>query len=170
MAIGQGFVLVSPLQMACFAASIARNETFTVPTMLHDPNRRPQHTEPSGLTPEQHAILVKGMKNVISMPGGTCYRFLNLPSERVPGIEIAGKTGTAEIGAHGEFNVAWFICFAPADKPEIAVAVSIRSDEAGEYGGARNAGPIATAMLREYFGKKNNPTKLLVTPFKARVE
>jgi penicillin-binding protein 2 len=169
MAIGQGDVLVSPLQMACFVASIARNETHTVPTLLHDANRPRQHTEPMGLTPEQRTVLIQGMRNVITLPGGTAYRFLNLPTEKIPGVDIAGKTGTAEVGAKGDFNVAWFICFAPVDKPEVAVAVCVRNNEAGEYGGARNAGPIATAILRSYFDKKNNPmSKMTVSPFKPR--
>src|SRR6185312_10957834 len=51
--IGQGFLRVTPLQMACWAASLARGETTTVPTLLHDPNRPEQHTEPLGLTPDQ---------------------------------------------------------------------------------------------------------------------
>ena len=49
MSIGQGFIRVTPLQMACLAASIARNETTTVPTLLHDPDRPRQHSEPIGL-------------------------------------------------------------------------------------------------------------------------
>jgi penicillin-binding protein 2 len=169
MAIGQGDVQFSPLQMACFAASLARNELTTKPTLLHDPNHPTQHTEPIGLTPEQRAVLLQGMRNVVTMPGGTATQYVNLPSERVPGVDVAGKTGTAEVGAKGDFNVAWFICFAPVDKPEIAVAVAVRSNERGDYGGGRNAAPVAFAILRSYFDKKNNPQKaMMVSPFKAK--
>src|SRR6185369_11163928 len=53
MAIGQGFVLVSPLQMACFAASVARGEVSTTPTLIHQEGRPAQHTESIGLTSAQ---------------------------------------------------------------------------------------------------------------------
>ena len=166
MAIGQGFVQVTPLQMACFVASLARGETTTQPTLVHDPNRPPQHSEPIGLTPAQRAVILTGMQGAITMPGGTAHETLTLPSERIPGVNIAGKTGTAQYGNH--LNVAWFVCFAPADNPEIAVAVAIRSDVPGEaYGGGRYAAPVANAVLKKYFEKKNHPTTPLFTPFKA---
>ncbi len=164
MAIGQGFLLVSPLQMACFAASVARNETYTKPTLLHDPTHATQHTEPLGLTPEQRAILVQGMRNTVTMPGGTATQYVNLPSERIPGVDVAGKTGTAEVGAKGDYNVAWFICFAPVEKPEVAVAVAVRSNEKGDYGGGRNAAPVAFAILRSYFDKKAHPQRAVTIP------
>jgi penicillin-binding protein 2 len=166
MSIGQGDVQVTPLEMACFVASLARGETTTQPTLVHDPNRAPQHSEPIGLTPEQRAVILAGMKGVITIPGGTAYQYLNLSSEKIPGVSIAGKTGTAQYGNH--LNVAWFVCFAPADNPEIAVAVAIRSDVPGEgYGGGRYAAPVANAVLKKYFEKKNRPNPPLFTPFKA---
>jgi len=51
MSIGQGYVLVTPLEMACFAASVARNEVFTKPTLIHTPDAPTQRTESIGLTP-----------------------------------------------------------------------------------------------------------------------
>ena len=156
MAIGQGDVLVTPLIMACYAASLARNETYTVPTLLHDPNRSRQHTEPIGLTPEQRSVLLDGMEGC-TKAGGTAEYFSTLDDQKIPDVRIAGKTGTAQYGNH--LNIAWFICFAPIENPQIAVAIAIRSDEPGEnYGGGRNAGPVADAILKKFFAKQARPT------------
>lgn len=153
MAIGQGYVLQTPLTMACFVASVARGEVFTKPTLVHDPRRPPQHTEPIGLTPEQRAALLAGMEACTVT--GTAKVLTTMPSLRVP-ARIAGKTGTAQIP--GKKNVAWFICFAPVEKPEIAIAVAIEGDTAGEeFGGGLYAAPVASRILQEYFAKKNRP-------------
>ncbi|QYM77493.1 peptidoglycan glycosyltransferase [Horticoccus luteus] len=153
MAIGQGYVLVTPLEMACFAASVARGEVFTKPTLLHDPHAPTQHTEPIGLTPEQRQALIAGMVGVTQPPHGTARVLTTLESLRVPGVEIAGKTGTAQIP--GNKNVAWFICFAPAQNPEIAIAVAIEGDTAGEeFSGGIYSAPVASRILQTYFKKK----------------
>ena len=159
MAIGQGDVLVTPLIMACYAASLARNETYTVPTLLHDPNRPRQHTEPIGLTPEQRSVLLDGMEGC-TKPGGTAELFSTIDDQKIPGVRIAGKTGTAQYG--NRLNIAWFICFAPIEDPQIAIAVAIRSDNPGEsYGGGRNAGPVADAILKKFFEKlKRSPNAI----------
>ena len=90
----------------------------------------------------------------------------NLAALRVPGVTIAGKTGTAQIP--GNKNCAWFICFAPAENPEIAIAVAIEGDVAGEeFGGGLYAAPVASRILQEYFRKKNNPSvNATIQPFK----
>lgn len=175
ISIGQGDVDLTPLQMACFAASVARGEVFTQPTLLHDPNRPRQHTESIGLTAEQRSALIDGMKGVLTMTGGTATQYLNIPSERIPGVTIAGKTGTAQRAIYkngtfvGHANTAWFICFAPADKPEIAVATAVRSDVPGEaFGGGRYAAPVANAVLKKYFEKRANPAHTIIAPFKAK--
>ncbi|HWA87517.1 MAG TPA: penicillin-binding transpeptidase domain-containing protein [Opitutus sp.] len=154
MAIGQGYVLESPINMACFAASLARGETYTKPTLIHRDNAPTQHTEPIGLTPAQRAAILQGMEGCTVY--GTANYLTNLESLRVPGVRIAGKTGTAQIP--GNKNAAWFICFAPIDHPEIAAAVMIEGDTPGEeVGGGRYAAPIASAILKKYFEKKNRP-------------
>ena len=87
---------------------------------------------------------------------GTARVLTNLAALRVPGVRIAGKTGTAQIP--GKKNVAWFICFAPIENPEIAIAVAIEGDTAGEeFGGGLYAAPVASRILQEYFKKKNQP-------------
>ena len=73
MAIGQGDVQMTPLVMACFAASFARGELWTVPTLLHDPGRPAQHTEPIGLSPYQRAAILKGMEGATMGEGTAAY-------------------------------------------------------------------------------------------------
>ncbi len=154
ISIGQGDLLVSPLQMACFAASLARGETLTRPTLLHDPKRPAQHTEPIGLSPEQMGVLLDGMERCTA-PGTehTGYLISTLPPYEVPGIRICGKTGTAQLSGH--LDEAWFICFAPRENPRIAIAVAIQGDTPGEgYGGGLEAVPVAALILRKYFEKE----------------
>jgi penicillin-binding protein 2 len=169
-AIGQGYVLVTPLQMACFTASVARGQVFTKPTLLHDPLRPPQQNEPIGLTPMQRIALIDGMEGAISRGTG---KILSAPQYRIPGIRLGGKTGTAQKritknGKTGNINLAWFICFAPIEKPEIAVAVMIEGDTIGEdfYGG-QNAGPVVSEILKKYFAKKAAAARPVVSPLRS---
>jgi penicillin-binding protein 2 len=159
LAIGQGFLRFTPLQMACWAASLARGETTTVPTLLHDPNRPEQHTEPLGLTPEQRSALVKGMVACTdtTYPDDTAKLLTTVAAYRIPGVQIAGKTGTATVTAL-HTDIAWFICFAPADDPRIAVAVAVQGDVGNQdFGGAFHSAPVADAILQAYFRKNPVP-------------
>jgi penicillin-binding protein 2 len=154
MSIGQGDVQVTPLDLACFAASLARGETWTRPTLLHEANRPAQHTEPIGLSAYQRAAILKGMEECTE-EGGTAPFLTTIEAYRVPGVRIAGKTGTAQINSpNGKVDEAWFICFAPLENPEIAIAITLEGTTQGEtYGGGREAAPIAPAILRKYFAK-----------------
>ncbi|HEY1848390.1 MAG TPA: penicillin-binding transpeptidase domain-containing protein [Opitutaceae bacterium] len=154
MSIGQGFIGVTPLQMACFAASLARDEVYTRPTLIHEKNRPAQHSARTGLTASQRAAIVKGMIGCTSDPEGTA-RYLALPALRVPGVDIAGKTGTAQVQRPtGKYDEAWFICFAPAQNPEVALAVAVDGPLGQSFGGGPEASPIASAILKKYFEKK----------------
>jgi penicillin-binding protein 2 len=154
MAIGQGDVQVTPLDLACFAASFARGETWTRPTLLHDPNRPVLRTEPIGLSDYQRAAILRGMEGC-TQEGGTASILTTTELLRIPGVRIAGKTGTAQINSpQGKVDEAWFICFAPLENPEIAVAVAIEGTTPGEnFGGGREAAPVASAVLKKYFEK-----------------
>lgn len=156
MSIGQGFLQLSPLQMACFAASLARDELWTQATILHRPNRPRQRSEPIGLTPAQRAALLDGMIRVTRT--GTAKIFQEPYIGPLP-IDVAGKTGTAQRPtAQGMLNIAWMIGFAPAQNPEIAFAVMIEGDTPGaETGGGRFAGPVAHAILKRWLEKKTQP-------------
>jgi penicillin-binding protein 2 len=102
-------------------------------------------------------------------PKGTARNITTVEMQKVPGVRIAGKTGTAQVSTKaGMINIAWFICFAPIEKPEIAIAVALEGDTPGEeYGGGRNAAPVASAILKKYFEKKNRAVTPAFQPFKA---
>jgi penicillin-binding protein 2 len=159
MSIGQGDVQVTPLELACFAASLARGELWTRPTLLHDPNRPAQHTEPIGLSAAQREAILSGMEGATRdtpTVRGTAYILTTVPLLKVPGVRIAGKTGTAQIvRPQGRVDEAWFICFAPIENPRIAVAVAVDGTVAGEStAGGIVAVPIASAILKAYFAKQ----------------
>ncbi len=160
MSIGQGFIAVTPLQMATFIASIARNEIQTVPTLIHDPKHPRQRTEPIGLTAKQHAALLEGMEGTITRGSA---RVLQAPRLRIPDLRIAGKTGTAQVRtAKGTINLAWFVGFAPVENPEIAFAVMVEGDTPDEtYAGGVYAAPVAHAILKKWKEKKDRGPGLL---------
>ena len=168
-AIGQGFVDVTPLQRACFAASVARNEVWTQPFLLHDPKRARQKTEAIGLTPDQRAALLTGMEQVTRRPFGTA-RILDDPQllAPLPGLRIAAKTGTAQKQTEkGMINFAWLIAFAPVEDPRIAIAVAIEGDTPGEEtGGGRYASPVAHAILQAWLESRSPTGAGLKLPFK----
>jgi penicillin-binding protein 2 len=155
-AIGQGFLLVTPLQMATVIASIARDETRTRPTMCALTDEEAAQVdhggEPIGLTRAQRAELWEGMERVVS-PDGTG-RLV-----QIDGLRIAGKTGTADFRAHGEeVNLAWFVGFAPVENPQIAVAVMVEGTSARDsYHGGSTAGPVAKDIFLEFI--KNYPER-----------
>jgi len=154
MSIGQGYIGETPLTMACFAASLARGETWTMPTLIHQANRPGQHTEPIGLSDSQRAAILKGMEGCTTE--GTAKYLTTIEDLRVPGVRIAGKTGTAQIiRPQGKVDEAWFICFAPLENPEIAIAVAVDGPPGENFGGGREAAPIASAILKKYFAKKH---------------
>lgn len=147
VSIGQGYLLVTPLQMAAYAASLARNETRTELTLMHDPDRVPDHGgEPIGMTDEQYQAMIDGMEAVVSMDGTA--RFAMIPGKR-----IAGKTGTAQIRKDGErLTLAWFVGFAPVDDPQVAIAICVEGTDPGDnYAGGKTAAPIAKAVFEAYF-------------------
>ncbi|MFP4259474.1 MAG: penicillin-binding transpeptidase domain-containing protein [Opitutales bacterium] len=148
-AIGQGFLLVTPLQMATVIASIGRGETRTKPTLQalsREEAMAVNHGgEPLGLDPSQRAALYEGMERVVG-PDGTG-RLV-----QIDGLRIAGKTGTADFRAHGEeVNLAWFVGYAPAEDPQIAVAVMVEGASAADsFHGGSTAGPVAKDIFQEF--------------------
>jgi penicillin-binding protein 2 len=153
MSIGQGYVRVTPLRMACLAASIARNEIATTPTLLHNPNAPVQHHEAIGLTPDQRAALLDGMEGCTTTGTAKILSADEGAFTKIPNLRIAGKTGTAQIP--DKKNIAWFICFAPLESPRIAVAVAVESDKPGEsFAGGAYAAPVAQAILRRWNDKQ----------------
>ena len=123
-AIGQANLVVTPMQMAMVAASFANGGVVMKPTLV-DRVRSPggslryeRRSAPLNRAfSEQTATdVTEMMKHVVDEGTGT--------AAQIPGIPIAGKTGTAQTGRPGELD-AWFIAFAPADNPQVAVAVVV---------------------------------------------
>ena len=150
-AIGQGFLLLTPLQMATMTASIARDQTLTRPTLKAVTKDNDLKTlsdadnQLTGLSEKQRTLLLNGMQGVVSPRGtGRLVQINDFP--------IAGKTGTADFRAHGkEVNLAWFVGFAPVNNPKIAVAVMVPgTKESDSYHGGSTAGPIAKDIFLVY--------------------
>ncbi|MEM8550560.1 MAG: penicillin-binding transpeptidase domain-containing protein, partial [Verrucomicrobiota bacterium] len=151
VSIGQGDLFVTPLQMATFAASLARGETRTRVSIQHDPEGKPvdHGGEPIGLNDEQYAELLAGMEAAVSEQGTARFAM-------VDGVRIAGKTGTAQVKRpSGKITLAWFLGFAPVDDPQIAIAVVVEGLEPDDhYAGGKTAAPIAQAIFETYFADK----------------
>jgi penicillin-binding protein A len=153
-AIGQYNDTATPLQEAMDAAAIANNGTLMRPYLLNKvvaPDLQSvQSTQPSVLsqavTSQVAGEVGSMMVQVTTNPGGTAFATAN-PS--VAGVEIAGKTGTAQNGPNNSgLDDAVFTCYAPANNPKIAVGVMVQG---GGYG-ADAAAPIAVKIIQAYLG------------------
>lgn len=148
VAIGQGDLLVSPLQMAAFTASLARGQTRTDVTLRpRVPGASIDHGgEPIGLTFEDYAAIIEGME-LAAGPRGTA-RFV-----QVEGLDIAAKTGTAQVKIPGrKLTLAWIVAFAPVDNPQLAVAVLVEGQDPNDhFAGGKTAAPVARAIFQQAF-------------------
>ena len=153
MAIGQGPIWITPVQMAVLMATVANSGTIYKPYIVE---------KVVSVTGEELYRASAQKKGEVKMPEDA-WRLLHIGLEEVilngtgrgcyfSNLKVAGKTGTAQ-NPHGQDH-AWFIAYAPADKPELAVAVIV---ENGGHGGA-TAVPIARKMFETYFGL-NEPAK-----------
>lgn len=149
MSIGQGYLLVTPLQMACFTAAFSLQQTRIQPTILHqkNPSPSPLHplSEPLGLSEAEYQKILEGME--LAVQKGTAKRMY------MDTVRIASKTGTAQVKIkNGEMHVVWSVAFAPIEDPEIAIAVVVEeATEEDHYWGGVTAAPIAGAVLKAYF-------------------
>src|SRR6266545_4816515 len=152
-AIGQQDVAANPLQMALVGAAIANGGVEIQPRLVteaRDPSGRviaefkPQEFS-RPLSPENAAALTQMMVGVVESGTGT--------AAQIPGVTVAGKTGTAQHG-EDENPHAWFVCFAPAEAPQIAVAVIVLDGGSlgSEATGGQVAAPIARAVLEAALG------------------
>jgi len=167
--IGQGFDLVTPLQLAVAYGALATGVVMKPRLLLRveKPDgtllkeTQPQLDSRLPISEANLAIVRKGLAGVVNEPGGTGSR------ARLPGITVAGKTGTAQVIRLEHYegvdesriptryrDHAWFVCFAPAEAPEIVVAVL--NEHAGHGGSA--AAPIAQRVLAKYFEKQGRLT------------
>lgn len=143
ISIGQGEVGATPLQLANLCATIANRGWYIIPHIIKDSENvkiddkyREKHY--TMVKPENYTQVVEGMWGCVHEEWGTARR------ARVAGLDICGKTGTAQ-NPRGEDNSV-FICFAPKDDPQIAVAAYVENAGAG----GRWAAPIASLMIEKY--------------------
>jgi penicillin-binding protein 2 len=167
VAIGQGPILVTPLQIARGLSGLVSQGRLPTPHLFlasQDPRTgaplRYQVETREGLTlePSKAAIVKSGMWAVLNEPGGTAY------ASRVPGLEAGGKTGTTQVvGREAVVRAgvdkkkledhAWFAGFASVDDPRLVVVVFV---ENGGHGGSA-AAPLAQQILSKFFGKTPKP-------------
>ncbi|HSC73293.1 MAG TPA: penicillin-binding protein 2 [Gaiellaceae bacterium] len=144
LAFGQERLQVTPLQMAMVGATIANHGVQMKPQMI-ERILSPGGNTVTHFTPERLATPIKRQTAAeltqmmeLAVQGGTG------TSAQIPGVRVAGKTGTAETG-RGNINTTWFVSFAPADAPKIVVAVVVEN-QAGGFGGTV-AAPIAKQLM-----------------------
>jgi penicillin-binding protein 2 len=156
VAIGQGPLLVTPLQLAYAVGGVASGGVFARPRLLLQSDEEPEVRRVS-LKPETVRILTDALWGVVNENGTAV-------SARIPDVEMAGKTGTAQLvgfdtlkriggkPARTLTDNAWFVGFAPRRNPEIVVSVLL---EHGEHGSS--AAPIARDVIKAYYEGKNRP-------------
>ena len=170
VAIGQGPVLVSALQMARAFAGLANADgalptphLFHIGENVHTSERfvyRPPSRESVPYTPGVREMLVEGLWRVVNAPGGTAY------GSRVPGLDLCGKTGSVQVIGQKDTKKAhllpeelrdhgWFAGFAPRSDPKIVVVVFA---EHGEHG-ASAAAPLAAKLAAAYLERQKLPPR-----------
>ncbi len=160
VSIGQGYVLASPLQMAMAYAAVANGGISYYPrlvdkvlnqdgSMALDENGKPVVSQRPQVDadlrfdfgPQDIELIRRGLWKVVNEDGGTGGR------ARLSGVQVAGKTGTAQGSTNGqEDTVAWFCCFAPYENPKYVIVVMVQAGQKGGHGGSV-AAPIATRIL-----------------------
>jgi peptidoglycan glycosyltransferase len=153
VAIGQGGlegeIRAAPLQMAEVAATVANGGRLMKPRLtdriVQKDGRVKERIQPDlqavVMKPETAKQMTAMMSRVVEEGTGT--------AAALAGITVAGKTGTAEVGANAEFTQPWFICFAPVEDPRMAVAVTV---ERTQGQGGTVAAPIAKSVLEALLG------------------
>lgn len=147
LGIGQGEIGVTPLQMAMYCGALANKGTLFVPHVVRSIlNKQTGKIEKQSIdsfkvsiNPEYFDVVQAGMYDVCNVAGGTA------TNVKIDSVKVCGKTGTAQ-NPHGKDH-SWFICYAPAQNPTIAICVMV--ENAGF--GATRAAPIARAILDAHF-------------------
>lgn len=153
--IGQGEILVTPVQMAAYIAAIANGGKWIQPHVVrkifNNVTRSFQNIQYEErdlkLSSSTIETVKDGMWKVVNEAGGTA------GNARIDGLDVCGKTSTAQ-NPHGKDH-GWFTCFAPRENPKIAIAVMV--ENAG-WGG-RVCAPIAKELLLEFFYPERNKPK-----------
>ncbi len=147
-AYGQAETLVTPLQMALVAATVANDGVLMRPYLVGSLTGRESGTRTTSpevlrriLGADDARAIQLAMRQAVEGPLGRQFT----SGAAIPGVPTAGKSGTAELGGSGEPH-SWFIGFAPVDAPKVAIAVLV---ERGGRGGER-AAPLAGTLMRQY--------------------
>lgn len=144
LAIGQGLLLVTPLQMAQLAATIANGGKVYQPHLVKKESA-PQPLRKMAWSEAALAVVQGGMQDVVTQ--GTGRRL------QLRGTEVSGKTGTAEVEVKGERHKnTWVMAYAPSREPRIAIAMVV---EDGESGG-KTVAPLVKEVLVSIFGETTN--------------
>ncbi|MGD2270878.1 MAG: penicillin-binding protein 2 [Desulfobacterales bacterium] len=174
VAIGQGFNLVTPLQMTVLISSLSNGGVKYKPEILKKieapdgtviRQNNPHKMGQLPFSPETMALIKEGLWKVVNSDRGTA------KGARFPGIDISGKTGTAQVVSRKEEEDeideedipdhlkphAWFVAYAPSENPKIAVAVVV---EHGEHGSGA-AAPIAREVIKAYLLRQRLDPQLL---------
>ena len=153
MAIGQGYMLVTPIQLACYVCAIANEGNLLKPKLIDKivsnngtviKSFKPVVRKKIDISAQTIKIIKQGMKEVVQHKYGTGKK------ARVKNVPVSGKTGTIQMGtpAH-RIHHAWFCGFAPSDDPEIAFVVFVENASSG----GQSAAPIASKIVDYYFNK-----------------
>ena len=159
MSIGQGAIQVTPLQMALAVGAIANGGAVYEPHLVKEAigadgqityQATPKINRQLGLSAVKIAAIQTGLRSAVAGSRGTA------GSANLPGVAVAGKTGSAELhGGAKKASHGWFICYAPYEKPTIAICVFLESHDGENYHGGANAAPVARKMLAAYFKKED---------------
>lgn len=153
LSIGQGEVQITPLQMARLYAAVANGGYLLRPQLVREFGLLDQRARVSGrdvmldtqIDPANLAIIQAGMCDVVASRSGTAgFQFLYSP---LLDVGVCGKTGTAQVPGEDELPHSWFLAYAPAKDPQIAIVTMI--ENAGE--GSQVAAPLTRNILEYYF-------------------
>lgn len=156
ISIGQEQVLATPLQLCAMVASIANGGKYYQPrlvkraaisdgeTLIEDQPKLRVDLIKEGINPASLEQIREGMRMAVNVPGGTAGRV------KIPGVEVAAKTGTAQVNPILNTHNAWTVAFAPFDEPRYAICVLV---EDGKSGGAV-CGPLVHLILRGLLAKE----------------
>ncbi len=151
ISIGQGEVLVTPLQAACYAAAIANGGTLWRPHILKYVTQNnqviyripPQKNGTLAGTPEMLAVLREGMRQAVTDPSGSAKR------AKTPMLELSGKTGTAEVGSGDKkYKNTWFLGFGKAEQTGKTYAIAVLVEHG--VSGGKTCAPIAASFFENF--------------------
>jgi penicillin-binding protein 2 len=152
ISIGQGYISLSPLQAAVYTAAIANGGKVYKPYLVNGIKNRGEYRDLKNpeirarlpVSQAHLAVVREGMRRVVHGERATGY------TARVAMFESGGKTGSAQVGTRANRTVnVWFVCFAPFENPEYAIAVML-PDRPRNHSGGKHAAPVVKKFLEQY--------------------